>query len=56
MESRAWGAVKKRTNLYLLKLHKGDYILFGIAVLLIVTAVYVWRFVPNELLSIFYYF
>ena len=25
MESRAWGATKKRTNLYVLKLHKGDY-------------------------------
>jgi energy-coupling factor transport system permease protein len=56
MESRAWGAVKKRTNLYLLKLHKGDYVLLGITVLLIVIAVYVWRFVPNDVLSISYYF
>jgi energy-coupling factor transport system permease protein len=56
MESRAWGAAKKRTNLYLLKLHKGDCILFGITVLLIVTAVYVRFFVSNDLLSIFYYF
>ena len=29
MESRAWGATKKRTNLYLLKLHKGDFALVG---------------------------
>jgi energy-coupling factor transporter transmembrane protein EcfT len=26
MESRAWGATKKRTNLYVLKMHRGDYI------------------------------
>ena len=32
MESRAWGATKKRTNLYLLKLHKGDYSLLSITV------------------------
>ena len=32
MESRAWGASKKRTNLYLLKLHKGDYALLAITI------------------------
>ncbi|NIM98365.1 MAG: energy-coupling factor transporter transmembrane protein EcfT, partial [candidate division Zixibacteria bacterium] len=34
MESRAWGASEKRTNLYVLKLKKGDYLLaFGSVVL-----------------------
>ncbi len=32
MESRAWGATKKRTNLYLLRLHKGDFALLAITV------------------------
>ena len=32
MESRAWGATKKRTNLYALKLHRGDYALLGIII------------------------
>lgn len=40
MESRAWGAVKKRTNLYSLKLHKGDYILIGITTLILITTIY----------------
>jgi len=44
MESRAWGAVKKRTNLYLLKLHKGDYALIGITVLILATVIYVRLF------------
>jgi energy-coupling factor transport system permease protein len=41
MESRAWGAVKKRTNLYLLKLHKGDYALVAITAVILIVAVYV---------------
>lgn len=40
MESRAWGATKKRTNLYLLKLHKGDYALIAISISILATAVY----------------
>jgi energy-coupling factor transport system permease protein len=46
MESRAWGATKKRTNLYALKLHIGDYILLAITVGIIAAAVYVHFFVP----------
>ncbi len=42
MESRAWGATKKRTNLYLLKLHKGDYALIAITILILVAAVYAY--------------
>src|SRR5512136_1900322 len=46
MESRAWGAVKKRTNLYSLKLHRGDIALLAITIAILVTAVYVWLYVP----------
>jgi energy-coupling factor transport system permease protein len=45
MESRAWGAVKKRTNLYALTLHKGDFALLAITVGILVLAVYVYLFV-----------
>ena len=41
MESRAWGATKKRTNLYSLKLHRGDYALLAITVGILIAAVYV---------------
>ncbi len=44
MESRAWGATKKRTNLYVLKMRKGDFILVAITVAVIVAAVYVRLF------------
>jgi energy-coupling factor transport system permease protein len=56
MESRAWGAVKKRTNLYLLKLHKGDYALIGIIVLVLLVTIYVRLFVFESipLLSTFF--
>jgi energy-coupling factor transport system permease protein len=46
MESRAWGANKKRTNLYELKLKKADYILFLVTVLILILAVYIWLYVP----------
>jgi energy-coupling factor transport system permease protein len=45
MESRAWGATKKRTNLYVLKLRKPDYFLALASVVLLVLAIYAWRFV-----------
>lgn len=45
MESRAWGATKKRTNLYGLKLHKGDAALLAITVGVLVIATYVYLFV-----------
>jgi energy-coupling factor transport system permease protein len=45
MESRAWGATKQRTNLYALKLHRGDYALLAITVGILATAVYVHFFV-----------
>jgi energy-coupling factor transport system permease protein len=40
MESRAWGATKKRTNLYLLKFRKGDYVLLTITIAILVVSVY----------------
>ncbi|MEM3672769.1 MAG: energy-coupling factor transporter transmembrane component T [Candidatus Bathyarchaeia archaeon] len=41
MESRAWGATKKRTNLYTLKMHKGDFVLLAITVGILTLAIYV---------------
>ncbi len=54
MESRAWGATKKRTNLYLLKLHKGDYVLIAITALVLAVTIYVRLFVPIPLVSSFF--
>lgn len=41
MESRAWGATKKRTNLYELKLHKGDIALLALTVCILVASIYI---------------
>jgi energy-coupling factor transport system permease protein len=57
MESRAWGATKKRTNLYVLKMRKGDVTLMAVTILIIAAAAYVRLRVPipsmSELLSRF---
>jgi energy-coupling factor transport system permease protein len=45
MESRAWGATKKRSNLYALKLHWGDFALLGITVGIIIAGVYIHFFI-----------
>lgn len=54
MESRAWGAAKKRTNLYALRMHKGDLALIAITAGILATAIYVRLYVGipsfNELL------
>jgi energy-coupling factor transport system permease protein len=54
MESRAWGATKKRTNLYVLKTHRSDLVLILITIGILATAVYVRLYVMipsfNELL------
>jgi len=47
MESRAWGASKRRTNIYVLKLRKNDLAIVAIAVGMLALAVYVWLFVKN---------
>jgi len=41
MESRAWGATKKRTNLYLLKMHRGDFVLIAITIGILAAAIYI---------------
>jgi energy-coupling factor transport system permease protein len=46
MESRAWGAIKKRTNLYELKMRRGDYILLALTIALVAVAVYVRLYIP----------
>ncbi len=46
MESRAWGATKKRTNLYALKLHKGDYGLLAIIICLLAVSAVLLIYVP----------
>ncbi len=46
MESRAWGASEKRTNLYVLKLKRADYILVTISVLMLAIATYLWIYIP----------
>ena len=45
MESRAWGATKKRTNLYALKLHRGDFALLAITIGVLAIAIYVRLYV-----------
>jgi energy-coupling factor transport system permease protein len=45
MESRAWGATKKRTNLYALKLRRGDYALLAIIVVILAVTVYAFLYV-----------
>lgn len=44
MESRAWGATKNRTNLYVLKMHKGDLVLIAITLAILTSAIYVRLF------------
>jgi energy-coupling factor transport system permease protein len=41
MESRAWGATKKRTNLYVLKLRKGDYLFMLLTIGILVAAIFI---------------
>lgn len=54
MESRAWGATKKRTNLYLLKLQKGDYALLIITIIVLLVSLYVRFFIPIPFISSFF--
>ncbi|MGQ9565225.1 MAG: energy-coupling factor transporter transmembrane component T family protein [Candidatus Bathyarchaeales archaeon] len=51
MESKAWGAIKKRTNLYELKMRKGDYILVTLTILILIIAIYVRLFLPVPTLT-----
>ncbi|MCK4478006.1 energy-coupling factor transporter transmembrane protein EcfT [Candidatus Bathyarchaeota archaeon] len=49
MESRAWGAIDKRTNLYILKIRKADYLLILISIFILIAGVYIklYVFVPS---------
>jgi len=53
MESRAWGATDKRTNLYVLTLKNPDYILVILSVFMLIFAVYVRFFLPVPPLTMF---
>jgi energy-coupling factor transport system permease protein len=46
MESRAWGATKNRTNLYVLKMRRADLVLVAVTVGILAVAVYIRLFVP----------
>jgi energy-coupling factor transport system permease protein len=46
MESRAWGASDKRTNLYKLNLRRADIILVIISVMMLILALYIWLYIP----------
>jgi len=46
MESRAWGASEKRTNLYMLKLKRADYSLALGSILMLIFVIYVRLFLP----------
>jgi energy-coupling factor transport system permease protein len=45
MESRAWGATKKRTNLYALKLRRGDFALLGVILSVLAVTIYMFLYV-----------
>jgi energy-coupling factor transport system permease protein len=51
MESRAWGATKKRTNLYELKLRRGDFILLMINSLILIVSILVYLYVRVPMIS-----
>jgi energy-coupling factor transport system permease protein len=46
MESRAWGASDKRTNLYKLNLKRADITMIIITVLMLIIALYIWLYIP----------
>jgi energy-coupling factor transport system permease protein len=52
MESRAWGATDKRTNLYMLKIKRGDYILAIISTAMLILAIYIWIFMREQIPSL----
>ncbi len=51
MESRAWGAAKKRTNLYVLKIRRGDFALLAVSIAVLAVAIYVRLYVQVPTLS-----
>ena len=53
MESRAWGASSKRTNLYTLQLKRSDFALIMLTILLLAVGLYLRYFVPIPTLGQF---
>jgi energy-coupling factor transport system permease protein len=51
MESRAWGAIKKRTNLYVLRIRRADYLLISISILILLVGLYVRFYVSMPSIS-----
>ncbi|MEM2342295.1 MAG: energy-coupling factor transporter transmembrane component T [Candidatus Bathyarchaeia archaeon] len=53
MESRAWGASKKRTNIYTLKMSGRDYAFILISIIMLLISIYTWLFIkiPSILMS-----
>ena len=45
MESRAWGAIEKRTNLYVLRLKRTDYLLISFSILTLIIGIYIRMYV-----------
>ncbi len=45
MESRAWGAIKKRTNLYVLKIRRADILLVLFSILILIIGAYIRLYV-----------
>jgi energy-coupling factor transport system permease protein len=45
MESRAWGATEKRTNLYVLRIRSRDYTLIALSVGMVIFSIYVRLFI-----------
>jgi energy-coupling factor transport system permease protein len=41
MESRAWGAIKNRTNLYVLRIRRGDYLLTLVSIAILLSGLYI---------------
>lgn len=52
MESRAWGATAKRTNLYVLKMKKGDFALIAVSVIFLIVGVYIFLYYLNSIPSL----
>ncbi|MDH5783022.1 MAG: energy-coupling factor transporter transmembrane protein EcfT [Candidatus Bathyarchaeota archaeon] len=46
MESRAWGATEKRTNLYVLKMKSSDYTLIAVSIGMLIFGIYVRLYIP----------
>jgi len=51
MESRAWGASKKRTNIYVLKMGGRDYLFILLSLVMLLLSLYVWMHVKIPYLT-----